>query len=214
MSVSPKRFFNGLLRRGSIRSREEQRWCRVDDFPIGSYNYRFLRTRAKGDFLRNPDYLWSPNPYWDSRAGLNAHVRQIAEELGGLVTSDATVVLSQQDFEATRRSRLECWEQAAHVELKECFEHLLDSQGYQLAMPGRSFRLEVLRDGDLVKLGLRPGEFATALLDNRYLGPQDDSVPLVEVFVAAGGGQFSSAGTFYSDQLAFTIGAHRLIYLR
>ncbi len=208
-----KRLLGGLLVPGTLRAREEQRWCRADPFPSGSYNYQFLRSRAEGDFVRHPDLLWSPNPYWRARAGLNAHVRDLADQLGGSVYSDALIVLNPRDFARTEASMLESWARAARDELADCFERLVDSQGFVKAVPGRAFHLEVVPDGgDRVgtRLGLRPGEFATALLPNLHLEAGEDAVPLVEVFVSTGKGRFASAGTFWSDQLAFTVGAHAL----
>jgi hypothetical protein len=213
MSGRIRRLLRGLLVPGSIRARESERWCTADPFPSGSYNFQFLRSRADGDFVRHPDLLWSPNPYWTARAGLNAHVRELADRLGGAVYSDALIVLHPRDFARTGDSMLESWEGAAREELADCFERLLDSQGLVKAVPGRPFHLSVLPDGhdDLgVRLGLQPGEFATAMLPNLYLGAAPDSAPLVEVFVSEGDGRFASVGTLHSDQLAFTVGAHAL----
>jgi hypothetical protein len=209
-----KRLLRNLIVPGSIRAREEERWCHADPFDSGSYNYQFLRSRTDGDFVRHPDLLWSPNPYWTARAGLNAHVREIADRLGGSVWSDVLLVLHPRDRAKTRESLLESWDRAAEGELSQCFERLVRTQGFVKAAGDRPFHLRVLADGDDelgATLGLRPGEFATALLPNLYLGPTEESVPLVEIFVAPGGdGRFASVGTFYTDQLAFTVGAHAL----
>ena len=208
-----KRLLRGLLVPGSLRAREEQRWCKADSFPSGSYNFQFLRSRAEGDFVRHPDLLWSPNPYWTARAGLNAHVREVADRLGGTVYSDVLIVLNPRDFTRTEASMLESWSRAARDELADCFERLVDSQGFVKAVPGRAFHLEVVPDGgDRIgmTLGLQPGEFATAMLPNLHLGGGEDAVPLVEVFVSRGDGRFASAGTLWSDQIAFTVGAHAL----
>ena len=208
-----KRLLRGLLVPGSLRAREEQRWCKADPFPSGSYNFQFLRSRAEGDFVRHPDLLWSPNPYWTARAGLNAHVREVADRLGGAVFSDALIVLNPRDFARTEASMLESWSRSAREELADCFERLVDSQGFVKAVPGRAFALQVVPDGSErigATLGLQPGEFATAMLPNLHLGPGEDAVPLVEVFVSRGDGRFASAGTLWSDQIAFTVGAHGL----
>ena len=208
-----KRLLRGLLVPGSLRAREEQRWCKADPFPSGSYNFQFLRSRAEGDFVRHPDLLWSPNPYWTARAGLNAHVREVADRLGGTVYSDALIVLNPRDFARTEASMLESWSRAAREELADCFERLVDSQGFVKAVPDRPFCLEVVADGgDRIgqTLGLESGEFATAMLPNLHVEPGAEAVPLVEVFVSTDRGRFASAGTFWSDQLAFTVGAHAL----
>lgn len=213
MSGRLSRLLRGLFVPASIRSREEQRWCAADPFPSGSYNFQFLRSRAEGDFVRHPDLLWSPTPYWTARAGLNAHVRELADRLGGSVYSDALIVLHPRDFARTQDSMLQSWAAAARQELADCFDRLLDSQGFSRAVPGRSFHLEVVPDAGPrmgTTLGLQPGEFATAMLPNLHLGPDEGSVPLVEVFVSTGGGRFESGGTLWSDQLAFTVGAHAL----
>ncbi len=209
-----KRLLHSLLVPGSLRARAEQRWCHVDPHPSGSYNFQFLRSRVEGDFVRHPDLLWSPNPYWTSRAGLNGHVREIADRLGGSVWSDALLVLHPDDRKRTRASMLESWDRAAEAELRDCFDRLVKTQGLALAAGDRRFCVRVLADGDPVlggTLGLEPGQFATAMLPNLYLGPQRTSEPLFEVFAAVGGAaRFASVGTFFSDQLAFTIGAHEL----
>ncbi|MCP4869181.1 MAG: hypothetical protein GY898_10740 [Proteobacteria bacterium] len=209
-----KRLLRNLIVPGSIRAREEDRWCHADPFDSGSYNFQFLRSRSDGDFVRHPDLLWSPNPYWTARSGLNAHLREIADRLGGSVWSDVLLVLHPRDRARTQSSLLESWDRAAEAELATCFERLVRTQGFVKAAGERPFRLKVLADGDEelgATLGLQPGEFATALLPNLYLGPTSESAPLVEVFVApAGDGRFASVGTFYSDQMAFTVGAHAL----
>ncbi len=207
------RMLRGLFVPGSIRAREEERWFFVDPLPSGSYNHQFLRSRAEGDFVRHPDYLWSPTPYWTASGGLNGHLRELADRLGGVVYSDVLLVLHPEDHARTDASMLRSWRKAAQDELADCFERLVRSQGWTKATPGRPLQLRVLRDGDPSlgsTLGLKPGEFATAMLPNLYLGPVATSVPLVEVFVADERGRFSPLGTVYSDQLAFSVGAHPL----
>lgn len=198
---------------GSIRSREGARWCQVDPLPSGSYNHQILRSRAEGDFVRYPDYLWSPTPYWTARGGLNGHLRELADRLDGLVYSDVLIILHPEDHARTEASLLSSWEASARAELAECFDRLVSSQGYTKAFPDRPLQLQVVRDGDPrlgALVGLEPGEFATAMLPNLYLGPVETSAPLVEVFVADERGRFESVGTLYSDQLAFNVGAHAL----
>lgn len=207
------RTLRGLFVPGSIRAREDERWFFVDPLPSGSYNHQFLRSRAEGDFVRHPDYLWSPTPYWTARGGLNGHLRELADRLGGTVYSDVLLVLHPEDCARTESSMLRSWRRAAQDELAECFERLVRAQGWAKASPQRPLQLRVLRDGDPAlgaTLGLAPGEFATALLPNLYLGPVAGSAPLVEVFAADERGRFSPLGTLYSDQLAFTVGAHAL----
>ena len=198
---------------GSLRAREDARWCPVDPLPSGSYNHQLLRSRAEGDFVRHPDYLWSPTPYWTARGGLNGHLRDLAGRLDGLVYSDALIVLHPEDLLRTEASLLASWARSARDELAECFDRLVASQGYTRVAGDRPFQLKVVRDGDPSlggTLGLKRGEFATGLLPNLYLGPVEGSVPLVEVFVADERGRFASVGTLYSDQMAFTVGAHAL----
>ncbi|MCO4769301.1 MAG: hypothetical protein KDA24_04670 [Deltaproteobacteria bacterium] len=207
------RLLHSLFLPGSIQSRERARWCGVDRFPAGTYNARFLKHRADGDFVRNPEYLWSPGPYWAARAGFDAHFRRLADQLGGSVYSDALLVLHPADHARTRASLLRSWETAAANELADCWLRLVEAEGWGLVMPGRSFHLRVLSDGDPLlgtPLGLEPGEFATGLFPNLHLGPDAHAVPLVEVFVADARGRFASVGTMWSDQLAFSLGAHPL----
>jgi hypothetical protein len=198
---------------GSVRAREGERWCAIDPLPSGTYNHELLRSRADGDFVAHPDYLWSPTPYWTARSGLNGHVRELADRRGGLVTSDVLIVLHPDDFARTEASLLSSWERCARAELAECFERLVVAQGFTRAFPDRPLQLKVVRDGDPFVggfAGLQRGEFATALPPNLYLGPVASSAPLVEVFVADERGRFGSVGTLYSDQLAFNVGAHAL----
>ena len=198
---------------GSIRAREDARWCYIDPLPSGSYNHQLLRSRAEGDFVRHPDYLWSPTPYWTARGGLNGHLRELADRLDGLVYSDVLIVLHPEDHARTEASMLASWQRAARDELAECFERLVSSQGFTKAFADRPLQLKVVRDGDPalgVTVGLQPGEFATGLLPNLYLGQAECSAPLVEVFAADERGRFGSIGTLYSDQMAFTVGAHAL----
>lgn len=207
------RLLRSLFLPGSIQSRERSRWCGVDSFPSGTYNDRFLKHRADGDFVRNPEYLWSPGPYWAARGGFDAHFRRLADQLAGAVYSDALLVLHPEDHARTRASLLRSWESAAAAELADCWRRLLESEGWTRAVPGRDLHLRVLPDGDPAlgsTLGLEPGEFATALMPNLHLGPGPEAVPLVEVFAADPSGRFSSIGTLWSDQLAFSVGAHAL----
>ncbi len=213
MARSLRRFLRGLLLPGSVRAREQQRWCNADSFPSGSYNFQLLRSRTDGDFVRHPDLLWSPNPYWNARAGLNAHVRELADRLGGSVYSDVLIVMHPADQRRTEASMLESWEDAATRELADCFDRLVATQGLSRSNPQRPLQVRFASDGDDelgLDLGLEPGEFATAMLPNLYLGPTKASAPLVEVFVARDEGGFVSVGTLWSDQLAFTVGAHPL----
>jgi len=208
-----RRLLHSLFLPSSIQSRERAKWCGVDRFPSGTYNDRFLRHRADGDFVRNPEYLWSPGPYWAARAGFDAHFRRLADQLGGAVYSDALLVLHPADHARTRASLLRSWEGAAANELADCWMRLVEAEGWALVMPGRSFHLRVLADGDPAlgtPLGLEPGEFATGLFPNLHLGADPHAVPLVEVFVADPRGRFTSVGTMWSDQLAFSLGAHPL----
>jgi len=207
-----RRLLHSLFLPSSIQSRERARWCGVDRLPSGTYNDCFLRHRADGDFVRNPEYLWSPGPYWAARGGFDQHIRRLADQLGGAVYSDALLVLHPEDHARTRASLLRSWETAAANELADCWLRLVESEGWALVMPGRSFHLRVLADGDpaLGTIGLEPGEFATGLFPNLHLGPDEHAVPLVEVFVADERGRFDSVGTLWSDQLAFSLGAHPL----
>ena len=197
----------------SLQNRERARWCGVDRFPAGTYNDCFLKHRADGDFVRNPEYLWSPGPYWAARAGFGAHFRRLADQLGGSIYSDALLVLHPADHARTRASLLRSWENAAANELADCWARLMEAEGWGLVIPGRSFHLRVVPDGDPALgglLGLEEGEFATGLFPNLHLGADPHAVPLVEVFVADARGRFSSVGTMWSDQLAFSLGAHPL----
>ena len=208
-----RRLLHSLFLPGSIQSRERARWCGLDRFPSGTYNDRFLKHRADGDFVRNPEYLWSPGPYWAARSGFDAHFRRLADQLGGAIYSDALLVLHPTDHARTRASLLRSWEASAASELSECWLRLLDAEGWQRVMPQRGFHLQVLADGDPAlgaPLGLEPGEFATGLFPGLHLGPDTHAVPLVEVFVADLRGRFGSVGTMWSDQLAFSLGAHPL----
>lgn len=212
MSGRLSRLLRSLFVPGSLRARSVERWCFADPHPSGAYNHQLLRSRAEGDFVRHPDFLWSPTPYWTARSGLNAHFRELADRLDGAVYSDVLVVLHPDDHARTRASWLESWDRAAEEELADCWARLVEAQGWTLAMPDRRFHLQVLPDGDtrVGDLQLEPGEFATGLLPNLYLGPDDKSAPLVEVFARTDDGPFRSLGTMYTDQLAFSVGAHGL----
>jgi len=208
-----KNLLRSLFLPGSIQAKERSKWCGVDRFPGGFFNDRFMLHDVEGDFVRNPEYLWSPGPYWAARAGLDAHFRRLADQLGGSVYSDALLVLHPEDYSRTRGALLKSWDAAVENELSDCWARLVEAQGWSLAMPGRRFHLRVLPDGDSRlggSLGLSPGQFATALMPNLHFGADDAAVPLAEVFAADSRGRFQSVGTLWSDQLAFTIGAHAL----
>lgn len=212
MSGKLSRLLRSLFVPGSLRARSAERWCYADPHASGAYNHQLLRSRAEGDFVRHPDLLWSPTPYWTARSGLNAHFRELAQRLDGAVYSDVLIVLNREDFARTRASWLESWDRAAEEELADCWARLVEAQGWTLAMPDRRFHLKVVADGDskVGDLQLEPGEFATGLLPNLYLGPDAKSAPLVEVFARSEGDTFRSLGTMYTDQLAFSVGAHGL----
>ena len=208
-----KNLLRSLFLPGSIQARERGRWSGVDALPSGSFNDCFMVHDAEGDFVRNPEYLWSPGPYWAARAGLDAHLRRLADDLGGSVYSDVLLVLHPEDHARSRSSLLRSWDAAVENELGDCWARLVESQGWTMAMPDRRFQLRVLADGDPRlggTLGLEPGQFATGLMSNLHLGPGDEAVALAEVFAADARGRFQSLGTLWSDQLAFTVGAHAL----
>lgn len=208
-----KNLLRSLFLPGSIQSKERARWSGVDRNPSGAFNNRFMVHDCEGDFVRNPEFLWSPGPYWAARSGLDAHLRRLADELGGSVYSDVLLVLHPEDHARTRGALLKSWDAAVENELGDCWARLVEAQDWALAMPGRRFHLRVLPDGDSRlggQIGLDPGQFATALMPNLHFGPDDDAVPLAEVFAADARGRFQSLGTLWSDQLAFTVGAHAL----
>jgi|GEM_PF-1893721 len=203
----------GFFVPGSIRTREEGRWGRVDSFPSGSYNHQILRSQATGDLIAYPDRIWSPNPYWGARTGLGGHLTELADRLGGVVYSDVLIVLHPGDLARSQASLVQSWTDSATAVLADAFATFVESRDLEVAVPGRSFRAEYVADGDPrigATLGLQRGEFATVLLPNLHLGSGPDEAPLVEVFVADERGRFGSVGTLHTDQLAFTVGAHAL----
>jgi len=209
------RWFRSLIGRAS----GSERWLPVDEPDNGYYNYRLMRFRAEGDLVRYPDYVWSSAGYWAARGGLSVHIEEVAERHDGVIYSDILVLLNREDRLRCQDRLVTPWEE----QLQELVEHqvmrLLEERGWQLAVPERGVRVHVVGDGEAAMggqpFGLGEGEFATALLPSLYHGPIAGSRPLAEVFVrvpkAAGGrGGFRSVGTFYDDQLAFTVGRHWL----
>jgi hypothetical protein len=202
----------GLFVPGSDEPSAPGTFGRIDRWPSGAYNFQLQRHHGGPELLRYPDRLWSPSPYWSRHSGLHAHLLELGRRTGGVVYSDVLVVLHPEDLGKTRQSMLRSWEEAARAELADCFERFVQNRGYRVALPERPLQLRVIGDGDPMlgaTVGLRPGEFATALLPNLYLGPISSSHPLLEIFLRGPDG-FESAGTLYTDQLAFTIGAHPL----
>ena len=209
------RWFRSLISRAS----GSERWLPVDEPGNGYYNYRLMRFRAEGDLVRYPDYVWSSAGYWAARGGLSVHVEEVAERHDGVIYSDILVLLNREDRLRCQDRLVTPWEEQLQ-ELVECqVMRLIEERGWQLAVPQRGVRVHVIGDGEVAMggqpVGLAEGEFATALLPSLYQGPIASSRPLAEVFVrvpqAAGGrGGFRSVGTFYDDQLAFTVGRHWL----
>jgi hypothetical protein len=198
---------------------DDDRWLPIDDQENGYYNYRLMHFRAEGDLVRYPDYVWSSAGYWAARGGLGVHLEEVAERHEGVLYSDILVLLNRDDLQRANERLVTPWEDQLQAMVDEQVQRMIDERGWRLAVPDRPVRVRVVGDGEPAMggqpLGLGEGEFATAMLPNLYHGPTVASRPIAEVFVriprAVGGrGGFRSVGTFYDDQLAFTIGRHWL----
>ncbi len=198
---------------------DDERWLPIDAPENGYYNYRLMRFRAEGDLVRYPDYVWSSAGYWAARGGLGVHLEEVAERHEGIVYSDILVLLNRDDLQRARDRLVTPWEDQLQELVDEQVQRMLDERGWRLAVPDRPIRVRVIGDGEPAMggrpVGLGEGEFATAMLPHLYHGPTVASRPIAEVFVripraVGGGGGFRSVGTFYDDQLAFTIGRHWL----
>ena len=209
-------WFKGLVARGGT---SQERWLPVDDQQNGFYNFRLMRFRSEGDLVRYPDYVWSSAGYWAARGGLSVHLEEVAERLDGVVYSDILILLNREDRQRSLEHMVRPWEEQLQALVEKQVLRMIDERGWRLAVPERPVRIHIVGDGEPAMgghpLGLEEGEFATALLPNLYLGPSADSRPFAEVFVrvpveAGGKGGFHSVGTFYDDQVAFTIGRHWL----
>ena len=209
------RWFRSLISRAS----GSERWLPVDEPGNGYYNYRLMRFRAEGDLVRYPDYVWSSAGYWAARGGLSVHIEEVAERHDGVIYSDILVLLNREDRLRCQDRLVTPWEDQLQDLVERQVMRLVEERGWQLAVPQRGVRVHVVGDGEVAMggqpVGLGEGEFATALLPNLYHGPIASSRPLAEVFVrvpktAGGRGGFRSVGTFYDDQLAFTVGRHWL----
>ena len=194
-------------------------WLPVDDPRNGYYNFRLMRFRAEGDLVRYPDYIWSSAGYWAARGGLSVHIEEVAERHEGIIYSDILVLLNREDRLRSQERLVTPWEDQLQELVSDQTARLIEERGWQLATPGRPVRVRVIGDGEPAMggqpMGLAEGEFATALLPNLYHGPVASSRPVAEVFVripqsAGGRGGFRSVGTYYDDQLAFTVGRHWL----
>jgi len=191
----------------------------VDDQQNGFYNFRLMRFKAEGDLVRYPDYVWSSAGYWAARGGLSVHLEEVAARLDGAIYSDILILLNREDRQRSLEQMVSPWEEQLQALVEKQVLRMIDERDWRLAVPDRPVRIHIVGDGEPAMggrpLGLEEGEFATALLPNLYLGPSADSSPFAEVFVrvpkeAGGKGGFRSVGTFYDDQLAFTIGRHWL----
>lgn len=211
------RWLKTLVSRGS--GTDQERYLAIDDLENGYYNYRLMRFRSDGDLVRYPDYIWSSAGYWAARGGLSVHLEELAEALEGAIYSDILVVLNREDRKRCLERLVMSWDDQLEALVDKQVERMIAERGWRLATPGRPVRMRVVGDGDVAMggepVGLEEGEFATALLPSLYHGPVESSRPLAEVFVrvpkeVGGKGGFRSVGTFYDDQLAFTIGRHWL----
>ena len=212
-----QRWFRSLVGRG--RPSGAARWLPVDGPENGYYNFRLMHFRADGDLVRYPDYIWSSAGYWAARGGLSVHLEEVADRHEGVLYSDILVLLNQEDRLRCQDQLVTPWEDQLQELVQDQLERLMDDRGWRLAVAQRPIRVQVVGDGEAAMggrpVGLEEGEFATALLPNLYHGPVQTSRPVAEVFVriprdAGGRGGFKSVGTFYDDQLAFTIGRHWL----
>ena len=217
MARGIKRWFRSLVGRG--RPSGAARWLPVDGPENGYYNFRLMHFRADGDLVRYPDYIWSSAGYWAARGGLSVHLEEVADRHEGVLYSDILVLLNQEDRLRCQDLLMTPWEDQLQELIEQQMERSMDDRGWRLAVPQRPIRVHVIGDGEAAMggqpVGLEEGEFATALLPNLYHGPVEGSKPIAEVFVripqsAGGRGGFKSVGTFYDDQLAFTIGGHWL----
>lgn len=211
------RWLKALVSRGS--SSDAERWLPIDDLSNGYYNYRLMRFCSDGDLVRYPDYIWSSAGYWAARGGLSVHLEEVAERLDGAIYSDLLVLLNREDRKRCLDRLVLSWDDQLEALIERQVERMIEERGWRLATPSRPVRVRVIGDGEPAMggepVGLEEGEFATALLPSLYHGAVESSTPLAEVFVrvpkeAGGKGGFRSVGTFYDDQLAFTIGRHWL----
>ncbi len=217
MARGIKGWFRSLVGRG--RPSGTARWLPVDGPENGYYNFRLMHFRADGDLVRYPDYIWSSAGYWAARGGLSVQLEEVADRHEGVLYSDILVLLNSEDRLRCQDLLVTPWEEQLQELIEEQMERLMDDRAWRLAVPQRPIRVRVIGDGEAAMggqpVGLEEGEFATALLPNLYHGPVSSSKPVAEVFVriprdVGGRGGFRSVGTFYDDQLAFTIGSHWL----
>ncbi|MCK6528468.1 hypothetical protein L6R50_13250 [Myxococcota bacterium] len=219
MAGTWKQWLRGLISPGSVRAREEGRWLAVDPTPGGYYDGRVMRFRAEGDLVGYPEYVWSNSPYWAARGGLSVHFEEVAESQKGAVYGDVLVVLSPETWKRGREDLLHPWEDRLRQQLEHAFGEARQKREWTLAHPRRPLTVQAIVDGGPemhgATLGLEGAEFATVLSPNLYVGPGAESRPLFEVFVRLpsdprAGERFRAVGTFWDDQLAFTVGAHWL----
>ncbi len=183
--------------------------------PESFYHQRMRLSRTEGDFILNPELLWTTRSPNRRRCGLRAHL--LTERGDGIAGfTDLLIVLNKEDHARALNRVNEPWEDEASRVMGEHLKTFCKKEHLQLPFSDRSARFRFVMDGGSemggANLGLVDGEYVTALLPNLYTAPLTRSRPVISVYLNLPGvwQGYKDVGTLYSDQLLFTLGNHWL----
>ncbi len=183
--------------------------------PESFYHQRMRLSRTEGDFIANPELIWTTRSPNRRRCGLRAHL--LAERGDGVAGfTDLLIVLNKEDQARAFNRVNEPWEDEAARVLGERLKTFCNKERLRLPFSDRTARFRFVVDGGAemggASLGLIDGEYVTALLPNLYTAPLSRSRPVISVYLNVPGvwQGYQDVGTLYSDQLLFTLGNHWL----
>ncbi len=177
------------------------------------YNLAVQRHQATGDVVDEPWCLWPTDRGGGPQGGLEAHLRRAARH-GRPPGTDVVVILSPEDH-GRARARGAAWVRETARTLDHAFEESCRREGWRRRMPRRDLGLQIVSDGSAdmrgARIGLAPGQFATAVASHLYAGPQRTSAPIATVYInLPGWPEFRQVAVIYDDQLGLTLGNHWL----
>jgi hypothetical protein len=182
----------------------------------GFYASRLRKHRTEGDLVADPNLLWTTPSFGGRKGGLLAHVASERSE-GVASYTDILVVVNQDDAKrAAAWNGGEPWAERAGGVVSASFDRFCIKEGFHLPFQLRPLRFWFVADGSRDMLsqsfGLEPGEFATGLLPNLYIGPASTSRPVLSIHLNLPGvwDGYKEVGRLYNDQLLYTLGRHWL----
>jgi predicted DNA-binding protein (UPF0251 family) len=205
-------WFDNLLHSGTAAGLSGIPSLQLSANPDRDWYLRFLRSHfTTMSLVRHPERLWGPSGSSKRGSGLESHLLSLAPE-GMLSASQLVVILSQAELDEALDLHGSAWVEQVESELQSQVDQLVFQRKLRSAR-GSGLQVRIVRDGERLLggrvLNLLPGEFVSAMLPNRHVGPPS---PRLGVYVHIPGvfEGFRPATPVQADQLLYTFGTHWL----